>query len=75
MVYGRKHGRSIGRIYTHTCAQCSLARVGLTQAHPNYFSEVLISVVSLCKGRQTYCAEYSNWYIATLVIDTQPVYL
>ena len=74
-VYGRKHGRSIGRIYTHTSAQCSPASVGLAQARPNYFSEVLISVVSLRKGRQTYFAEYSNWYIATLIVDTQPVYL
>ena len=74
-VYGRKHSRSIGCIYTYTFAQCSPASLGLTQARSNYFSEVLISVVLLCKGRQTYRAEYSNWSIATLIIDTQPVYL
>ena len=35
-VYGRKHGRSLGRIDTHTSAQCSPASVGLAQARPNY---------------------------------------
>ena len=25
----------VGRLYTHTSAQCSPASVGLTQAHPN----------------------------------------
>ena len=34
MVYGRKHGRSVGRIYTHQSAQCSPASVGLAQACP-----------------------------------------
>ena len=28
-------GRSVGRIYTHTSAQCSPASVGLAQARPN----------------------------------------
>ena len=36
---------TVGRMYTHTSAQCSPTSVGLAQARPNYLKKVIIPVL------------------------------
>ena len=44
-------GWPVGRIYTHTSAQCSPASVGLAQARPNYsLSEIRITQLFWSQG-------------------------